>query len=164
MVSEKSSVSGRLRKFYFEAVSQYLDRYADEGAVDLTGPEPQLVRERIEALFSQFVSHHNAVLSEPSTGASPELAMLEEQCNSLSKRVQTFLCFTFHSTDKSTDADKPKFNSPTATDGNNTGAAITLESLLLAINSNTNCKSNHQVRLPRMELPKFDGNLECWRD
>lgn len=146
----------KMRQFYFEMVTGYLGDYEGQTEEELCGIDFSFVIDRIEKAFANFVEQNDKVLADPYYSHTSH--NLESQQLELSTRVQAYFRsirppMVPSSVVEQAGTSKSSLKLPST--------PITLESVVAALTAKHHTSD---ARLPRLELPKFDGKLDQWRD
>ena len=139
-----------LRDFYLKAVTNLLDKY-ELCQGDFKGINLPFVLNQIEKYFTTWTTHHLALVAEVTDPQS--LEQLEGEFEAVSDRFQLFILMAEQSTEP--EAEAPVNSNPGS--GN-------LEQLIASLVASSTHHPKSDFRLPRIELPKFGGDLDNWKD
>lgn len=138
-----------MRAFYLKTTNRLLDKYESTLRV-VDNDEYTFGQTQIEKQFMLFVEFHELVVADNQNQV--ESQQLEGENKLLAERVQRYL------------VGPPEFPMTSNTPLISSAGSSTqlLEAIVNALSAQ---KSNQTgVRLPRIELPKFDGGFESWAD
>lgn len=164
-ISTVPAVEHKMRRFYMDLVTGYLNQCEEQSEEDLCGLDYGFFMDRIETIYSKFLFHQESALKIENANVRQQL---EAEGKALATRIQAY-CLS---------STKPRAASVSNTGTNNgfnhhhhqlpTGTTmpstspLTLEAVVSALTAAHTPKSD--FRLPRMELLKFDGDSDKWRE
>lgn len=161
-----------LRLFYFNTLTAYLDKYEGE---EVAGLDSEFILNRVEKYLAAFIVQHCKLTAAP--GPADAHATLESEATAIRERVERFVLSIDHRGSIHNSIQKVEALSGTVGTSDKSlppptmlkpspSEPITLESLTRALQSLQAPPPPRQsdLKLPRIEIPQFNGDLSHWLD